>query len=97
MTNVRKAIAELLEPIINPVMPQATREQIEQFLVDVHGVIHPGSALTRSSPPPSIDSAALQFALFCVQRERDRLSKTAIIDPMADRAMAELERLISSG
>lgn len=45
----------------------------------------------------AIDSAALQFALYCVQRERERLSKTAIIDPMADRAMTELERLISSG
>lgn len=48
-------------------------------------------------PGPPIDSAALQFALYCVQRERERLSKTAIIDPMADRAMTELERLISTG
>lgn len=43
------------------------------------------------------DSAALQFALYCVQRERERLAQTSIIDPMADRAMTELERLISTG
>jgi hypothetical protein len=45
---------------------------------------------------PPLDSVALQFALYCVQREIERLGHTSIIDPMASRAMAELERLIST-
>jgi hypothetical protein len=45
--------------------------------------------------PKPVDSAALQFALHCVQLQSERNAGSAVVDPMADRAMAELERLIS--
>lgn len=43
---------------------------------------------------PSLDTAALQFALWCVARATVG-NGAATIDPLADRATKELERLIA--